>query len=119
LNIPFPANYSEFQRLLSDNGVVIKVVLDQDYQKELREILYKGSSLTISHFNKQFNILDVKSIRYQVNLSEQLIESLLGITPLSWGTSEERIEKVVQLNLKQGTMDFKVLIGAVRNKPHE
>lgn len=122
LSILSPANYSEFQRL-SDNGLVIKVVPDRDYLKELREILYKGSdkqsysnSLTISHFNKQFNLLDVESIRYQVNLSDQLIEPLLGMTPLSWGTSEERIEKVLQLNLKQVTMDFKILIGSLRGR---
>lgn len=122
LNILSPANYSEFQRLLSDHGLVIKVIPNQNYLKELREILYMGSdkqtysnSLTISHFKKQFNLIDVESVRYQVNLSEQLIEPLLGMTPLSWGTSDERIEKVLQLNLKQVTIDFKVLIGSVKN----
>ncbi|MCA0757275.1 methyltransferase domain-containing protein [Paenibacillus sp. N4] len=126
LNILSPANYSEFRRLISNKGLVIKVVPEQDYLKELREILYKGSdkqtysnSLTISHFNKHFNILDIESIRYQADLSEQLIEPLLGMTPLSWGTSEERIEKFLQLNLKQVTMDFKILIGSVKNKPHD
>ncbi|WP_336787966.1 putative RNA methyltransferase [Paenibacillus sp. MMO-177] len=126
LNILSPANYSEFERLISDDGLVIKVVPGQDYLKELREIFYKGSdkqtysnSLTISHFNNQFNLLDVKSIRYQVNLSKPLIGPLLGMTPLSWGTSKERIEKVLQLNLKQVTMDFKILIGSVKNKPHD
>ncbi|WP_458123898.1 putative RNA methyltransferase [Paenibacillus sp. Z3-2] len=122
LNILSPANYSEFQRLLSDHGLVIKVVPNQDYLKELREILYMGSkkqnysnSLTINHFKKQFNLIDVESIQYQVNLNTQLIKPLLGMTPLSWGTSEERIEKVLQLNLKQVTMDFKVLIGSAKN----
>ncbi|WP_201008382.1 putative RNA methyltransferase [Paenibacillus glycanilyticus] len=126
LNILSPANYTEFQRLLSNHGLVIKVVPDQDYLKELREILYLRSdkqtysnSLTINHFNKHFNLIDAGSVRYQVNLSEQLIEPLLGMTPLSWGTSEERIEKILQLNLKQVTMDFKVLIGLVKNKPHD
>lgn len=118
LNILSPANYSEFQRLIGDNGLVIKIVPEQDYLKELREIFYEGSdkrvysnSHTINHFNEQFKLLDVKSIRYQVNLSEPLIEPLLGMTPLSWGTSKERIEKVLQMNLKRVTMDFKMLIG--------
>lgn len=121
VNILSPANYSEFRRLLNDNGLVVKVVPGRDYLKELREIFYEGSdkqtysnSLTISHFNRQFRLLDVEDIRYQVNLSEPLIEPLLGMTPLSWGTSEERIEKVLQLNLKQVTMDFKILIGSVK-----
>ena len=125
LNILSPANYSEFQRLISDDGLVIKVVPGQDYLKELREILYKGSdkqnysnALTISHFNKQFNLLEVESIQYQVSLSEQLIEPLLGMTPLAWGISAERMESVLQLNLKQITMDFKILIGSARNRSH-
>ncbi|MEK8131619.1 putative RNA methyltransferase [Paenibacillus filicis] len=118
LNILSPANYSEFQRLITDDGLVIKIVPEQDYLKELREVFYKGSdkqvysnSLTSSHFNEQFKLLDVESIRYQGNLSEPLIEPLLGMTPLSWGTSKDRIEKILQMNLKQVTMDFKILIG--------
>ncbi|MDD9269278.1 putative RNA methyltransferase [Paenibacillus sp. GCM10023248] len=118
LNILSPANYSEFQRLMTDHGLVIKVVPERDYLKELREIFYQGSdkqvysnSLTIRHFSEQFKLLDVASIRYQVNLSGPLIEPLLGMTPLSWGTSKERIEKIARMNLKQVTMDFKILIG--------
>lgn len=118
LNILSPANYSEFQRLLTDDGFLIKVVPEQDYLKELREILYEGSdkqvysnSLTLSHFSEQFELLDAETIRYQVNLSEPLIEPLLGMTPLSWGTSKERMRKVLQMNLKQVTIHFKILIG--------
>lgn len=100
------------------DGLVIKIVPEQDYLKELREVFYEGSdkqiysnSRTLSHFKEQFELLDVESIRYQVNLSEPLIEPLLGMTPLSWGTSKGRIARVLQMNLKQVTMDFKILIG--------
>lgn len=118
LNILSPANYSEFQRVLSDNGLLIKVVPGEDYLKELRESFYEGSdkqgysnSLTTNLFKEQFNLSGVESLRYEVNLSESLMEPLLGMTPLSWGASGERIEKVVHMNLKQVTMDFKILVG--------
>lgn len=118
LNILSPANYSEFKRLIADNGLVIKAVPEQSYLKELREVFYEGSdkqvysnSLTIDHFNDQFELLDVESIRYQADLHESLIEPLLGMTPLAWGTSNERIEKVLRMNMKQVTMDFKILVG--------
>lgn len=118
LNILSPANYSEFKRLVADDGLVIKIVPEQNYLKELREIFYEGSdkkgysnALTISHFNEQFDLLDAVSIQYQVNLNEALIEPLLGMTPLSWGISKDRINKILQINLKQVTMDFKILIG--------
>jgi len=118
INILSPANYSEFKRLITDDGLVIKIVPEQDYIKELREIFYEGSdkqvytnSAILRHFNEQFELLGIERIRYQVNLSEPLIEPLVGMTPLSWGTSKERMEKVRQMNLKQVTMDFKILIG--------
>ena len=118
LNTLLPANYSEFQRLIADDGMVIKVIPERDYLKELREIFYEGSKkqvysneLTLDHFNEHFEVTDVESIRYQVNLSEPFIEPLLGMTPLSWGTSKERLEKVQEMNLQQVTMDFKILIG--------
>ncbi|WP_230200134.1 methyltransferase domain-containing protein [Bacillus niameyensis] len=39
LNILSPSNYSEFNRLLKADGVVIKIVPQSDYLKELREHL--------------------------------------------------------------------------------
>lgn len=118
LNILSPANYSEFGRLIAENGMIIKVVPDQDYLKELREIFYHGdakqvysNSRTTRRFNDQFELLAVERIQYQADLSEPLIEPLLGMTPLSWGTSKERIAGVYKMNLKQVTMDFKILIG--------
>jgi 23S rRNA (guanine745-N1)-methyltransferase len=118
VNILSPANYSEFQRLMSDNGLVIKVFPGREYLKEFREILYMGSdrqtysnSHTTSRFMEQFDLLDIVSIRYQVDLCEQIMEPLLGMTPLTWGTSGEHIEKVLQSNMKQVTLDYKILIG--------
>ena len=44
LNLLSPANYSEFRRLIADDGMVIKVIPGRDYLKELREVLYEGSN---------------------------------------------------------------------------
>src|SRR5699024_1896748 len=40
LNILSPSNYVEFNRLLKDDGLVIKIVPQTNYLKELREIVY-------------------------------------------------------------------------------
>jgi len=118
LNILSPANYSEFQRLIADDGMVIKVIPERDYLKELRDIFYEGSEkqvysneFTLDHFNEHFEVTDVESVRYQVNLGESDIQPLLGMTPLSWGTTTERLQKIQEMNLQQVTMDFKILIG--------
>ncbi|NBD27401.1 putative RNA methyltransferase [Paenibacillus glycinis] len=118
LNILSPANYSEFRRLIADDGMVIKVIPGREYLKELREVLYEGSNKqaysnarTLDHFNAHFEIADVESLRYQVDLREPLIEPLLGMTPLSWGTSRERLDKVRAMHVPRVTVDFKILIG--------
>jgi len=118
LNILSPANYSEFQRLIADDGMVIKVIPEREFLKELRDIFYEGSEkqvysneITLDHFNQHFEVTDVESVRYQVNLGEMYIEPLLGMTPLSWGTTTERLQKIQEMKLQQVTMDFKILIG--------
>ncbi|QUL57773.1 methyltransferase domain-containing protein [Paenibacillus tritici] len=118
VNILSPANYSEFKRMIMDQGMVIKVVPEQDHLKEIREVLHEGSNKQvysngpiINYFNKQFKLLDIVSIRYPASLNESLIDPLLGMTPLSWGVSSYRKKKIQKMNLKQVTMDFKILIG--------
>ncbi|MFC5653690.1 putative RNA methyltransferase [Paenibacillus solisilvae] len=118
LNILSPANYSEFQRMIAADGRVIKVVPERDYLKEFRDVFYEGSQNqvysndnTLDHFKENFEITDVERIRYQVALDDTLIKPLLRMTPLSWGTTEERLQKVRQMNLQQITMDFTILFG--------
>jgi 23S rRNA (guanine745-N1)-methyltransferase len=118
LNILSPANYSEYQRLIADDGMVIKVIPERDYLKELRDLFYKGSErevysnlATLELFCENFEKTDVENVHYQVNLDEKLIVPLLGMTPLSWGTTTERLQKIQEMNLQQVTMDFKILIG--------
>ncbi len=40
LNILSPSNYAEFERLLSDDGIVLKVIPRSGHLKELRRFLY-------------------------------------------------------------------------------
>lgn len=125
LNILSPANYSEFQRLITDDGMVIKVIPERDYLIELRNIFYQGSQKqfysnehTQQHFYEHFEIIAVESVRYQVVLDDTLIEPLLRMTPLSWGTTKERLRKIQEMNLQQITMDFTILIGKKKTKQH-
>jgi 23S rRNA (guanine745-N1)-methyltransferase len=118
LNILSPANYSEFQRMISDDGMVIKVIPESDYLKELRDILYEGTNKqdysndnTLDVFRGNFVLTDVERVRYSFSLDKTLIEPLLHMTPLSWGTTEERLQKVQEMNLKEVTVDLTILFG--------
>ncbi|MEG0380971.1 MAG: methyltransferase domain-containing protein, partial [Kurthia sp.] len=44
LNILSPANYEEFKRISKEGGIVIKVVPQSDYLKELRMLYYANST---------------------------------------------------------------------------
>lgn len=88
LNMLSPANYSEFQRLIADDGMVIKVIPERDYLIELRNIFYEGSQKQVysnehtqEQFYNHFEIADVTNVRYQVVLDDTLIEPLLRMTP--------------------------------------
>jgi 23S rRNA (guanine745-N1)-methyltransferase len=86
LNILSPANYSEFQRMISDDGMVIKVIPESDYLKELRDILYEGTNKqdysndnTLDVFRGNFVLTDVERVRYSFPLNKTLIEPLLHV----------------------------------------
>ena len=65
LNILSPSNYAEFNRLLKSDGLVIKIVPQSDYLKELREHLFQKSekqnysnSETVERFNENFQFVE-------------------------------------------------------------
>lgn len=119
LNILSPANYSEFKRMIADDGMVIKVIPGRNYLKELRSVLYEGTnkqeyandSATVDHFRDHFELIDIESIRYCLPLDESKFQSLLHMSPLSWGTTEERLQEAHDLNMNEITIDLTVLFG--------
>lgn len=118
LNILSPANYSEFERILTDDGLIIKVVPEKDYLKELREIFYEetekqdySNAKTVELFENHLKLLNVVPVRYTVTLNQPLIGNLVHMTPLTWGAHEEQIEKVLQLEHLEVTVDLALMIG--------
>ncbi|WNQ10737.1 methyltransferase domain-containing protein [Paenibacillus aurantius] len=118
LNVLSPANYSEFRRITAAGGRVIKVLPGQDYLKELRTILYEGSprqqysnERTAALFRENLRETQVQQVRYQVKLEEDWLESLLRMTPLSWGIKEESLHEVKLRGVREITMDYVILTG--------
>ncbi|WP_284641496.1 putative RNA methyltransferase [Paenibacillus silviterrae] len=118
LNVLSPANYTEFQRIAAAGGTVLKVIPGSEYLKELRDLLYDGSARktysndhTLAQFQKYFVLSEVRQIRYHVNLDPQLLDSLVDMTPLSWGVTEQQRQKALQLCGTAITVDFVVLLG--------
>lgn len=118
LNILSPSNYSEFHRMLEDDGMVIKVIPGSKYLQELRRMFYNQTDRTmytnentLELFKRNFALVDIKPVQYGVTMENKYIEQLVHMTPLSWGASEELIQQVLGQDRLEITFDFSVLLG--------
>ncbi|HHU87338.1 MAG: putative RNA methyltransferase [Pelotomaculaceae bacterium] len=118
LNILAPANYAEFKRMISPHGRVIKVIPGRDYLKELRNILYGKTDKqhysnddTLELFKSNFALLEVERVRYNVTLEQTWLESLIQMTPLTWGTTQARLLEARKGELPVMTIDLTILAG--------
>lgn len=118
LNILSPANYQEFDRVLKEDGVVVKVVPGSSYLLELRGILFEGQKQatysnddTAALFTKHFAHVKKETLTYTRQLSQSEAVTLLKMTPLAWNRSKEPSE---MFKGKEGfsiTIDLDILMG--------
>ena len=118
LSILSPSNYSEFNRLLSSSGFLIKVIPGSDYLLELRSILYNNTDKekysnerVINHFSNNFNIVATEKVNYTAYLDASLFKHLIKMTPLSWNITDNKIKEALSLNIEKITVDLLILIG--------
>ncbi|MCR2822708.1 methyltransferase domain-containing protein [Lederbergia panacisoli] len=110
LNILSPANYSEFNRLLKDDGLLIKVVPKSGYLKEIRNLFYKNTysnEQTVERFKENFQQVETYELSYKVPLDEYLFQPLLQMTPLTWN----KLNAGEEVRLPEISIDLEVLIG--------
>lgn len=118
LNILSPANNQEFSRLLSKDGLVIKVVPESAYLKEIRTQLYKDHAQAnysnldvVDHFKDNFTLIDNKRITYTKTLNQNSLQSLLKMTPLAWDMNEIQASYFSKLTEMKITVDLTILVG--------
>ena len=118
LNILSPSNYGEFERIMCNEGILIKIVPGSNYLKELRKVFYKktkketySSDRVIEHFRNNFNLIDIQNVQYNVQLSKDKLRHLIKMTPLSWGAEDDKIQKVYNEDIDCITADFNIMIG--------
>jgi 23S rRNA (guanine745-N1)-methyltransferase len=117
LNILSPSNYAEFNRLLKDEGLMVKVVPQSGYLKELREVIFDEPEKqsysnvdTVVRFNESFQVVDSSRLCYTVTLHKPSIQSLVLMTPLSWATTEKQGKSFLEGDSAQITVDLEILI---------
>ena len=121
LNIMSPANYSEFKRIISKDGLLIKVLPGNRYLTEIRESLYRGAGLqsysnmeTAWLFKDNFNLLEMRQVNYKVKINAENLEHVLDMTPLAWGASRQAVESLKTSGITEITADFTIMAGKKR-----
>jgi 23S rRNA (guanine745-N1)-methyltransferase len=126
LSILSPSNYSEFRRVLSKDGVLIKVVPGSSYLKELRSVFYEGdeketysNERVVKYFSGNFNIIHEQNVTYSFELKEEELIHLIRMTPLSWSAGEEKIKAALNMGIKNVIGDFHIIVGKKISKTEE
>ncbi len=118
VNILSPANYSEFGRVITQEGTLIKVIPGRDYLKEMRQVLNHSSFSSsdsqqevVEQFRRNFNLRDLQQLSYRQMVSSRYLPSLLRMTPLSWNTPEADFQRILNRGLSSVTVDLTVIRG--------
>jgi len=117
LNILSPSNYSEFKRVLVNNGLLLKVVPGADYLKELRIVFYDqtdketySNEQVIKHFSNSFEIINRSQVKYEFAVNEEILKEVIKMSPLSWGTEGEKQEETLTSGMSKITVDFTIIL---------
>lgn len=100
LNILSPANYEQFNRILKDDGQLIKVIVNKDYLKELR---VQGDHESFDNRNvydileRNFDIQSKKVLKYTVAVDENLSKNLFKMTPMT--KHHEYKDKITEITI--------------------
>jgi len=118
LNILSPANYEEFVRVLKKDGIVIKVIPEPQYLKEIRVLL--GDRIKRDHYSNEnvmkvfqshLNLIAEKKLNYQWEINESELRNLIKMTPMTSRLTAVEIEYLVAQKISSITIDLKILVG--------
>jgi len=113
LNIFAPCAYSEFHRVLKDDGYLIKVVPMSEHLWELKKIIYDNPYKNKPEIRNDelFSVEDVKELKYKINLTtKEDIFNLFTMTPYYYKTSKADSEKLLKLESLTTTVHFAIEI---------
>ena len=119
LNIMSPANYAEFIRILKPGGVLLKVLPDADYLKELRHFIYKENDKNeysnkdvLANLEENMTLSDIIDVKYTHEVLAEHIPALFDMTPLTSNIDErEKIkDELIGRDSFEVTLAFKIAV---------
>ena len=115
LDIFSPANYGEFQRVLSRDGILIKVIPTENHLKEIRQMVQdqltkkEYSNLDIKeHFQEHFSIQASQIASLTKHITTEQRQTLLSMTPLLFHVDQTKID---WSQLTEITIEAEILVG--------
>ena len=115
LDIFSPANYGEFRRVLSKDGILIKVIPTKNHLKEIRQKVqdqltnkdYSNQDIK-NHFQNNFTILSSKTTSLTKPITAEQLQALLSMTPLLFHINQSKID---WSQLTEITIEAEILVG--------
>ena len=115
LDIFSPANYGEFRRVLSKDGILIKVIPTENHLKEIRQKVqdqltnkdYSNQDIK-EHFQEHFTILSNQTASLTKTITADQLQALLSMTPLLFHVDQSKID---WSQLTEITIEAEVLVG--------
>ena len=117
LDIFSPANYGEFHRVLSKDGILIKVIPTENHLKEIRQKVqdqltnkdYSNQDIK-NHFQEHFTILSSQTASLTRTITADQLQALLSMTPLLFHVDQTKID---WSQLTEITIEAEILVGKV------
>lgn len=115
LDIFSPANYGEFRRVLSKDGILIKVIPTENHLKEIRQKVqdqltkkdYSNQDIK-EHFQGHFTILSNQTASLTKTITAEQLQALLSMTPLLFHVDQSKID---WSQLTEITIEAEILVG--------
>ena len=117
LDIFSPANYGEFRRVLSKDGILIKVIPTKNHLKEIRQKVqdqltnkdYSNQDIK-EHFQEHFTILSSQTASLTKTITADQLQALLSMTPLLFHIDPTKVD---WSQLTEITIEAEILVGRV------
>ena len=115
LDIFSPANYGEFRRVSSKDGILIKVIPTENHLKEIRQMVqdqltkkdYSNQDIK-EHFQEHFSIQSSQIASLTKPITAEQRQALLAMTPLLFHVDHTKIE---WSQLTEITIEAEILVG--------
>lgn len=116
LSILSPSNYDEFKRV---GKRLIKVVPNEGYLQEIRQIMYQKGWLKTNRysnedvlkvFKEHISQYDTLTVKKTVSLTPDQLKDLVQMTPLTWQLTTEQRHELIDELLKASVMTLDVTI---------